>query len=53
MHTLSIEPTATLVALGLFAAFSLLLLGLTSNIRFTPLNWLMYQIIRRSGLFCR
>jgi O-antigen ligase len=45
MHTLSIEPTATLVVLGLFAAFSLLLLGLTSNIRFTPLNWLMYHIM--------
>ena len=45
MHTLSIEPTATLVVLGLFAAFSLLLLGLTSNIRHTPLNWLMYQIM--------
>jgi len=44
-HPLSIDPDATLVVLGLFTAFSLFLVGLTANIRYTPLNWLVYQII--------
>jgi hypothetical protein len=44
MHALSIDPDATLVVLGVFAAFALLLLGLMCTIRYTPLNWLMNQI---------
>ena len=38
---LSIAPASTAVALGLFVAFALLLLGLGRALRSVPLDWLM------------
>jgi O-antigen ligase len=44
-HALSIDAGATLVVLGLFAAFAIFLLGLTCTIRYTRLNRLMTHIM--------
>jgi O-antigen ligase len=44
-HSLSIDPGATLVALGLFIALSIFLIGLTCAIRYTSFEWLLNQIM--------
>jgi len=44
-HALSIDPGATLVALGLYVAFALLLLGLTSALPWMPVGWLLSRIM--------
>jgi hypothetical protein len=44
-RTLSIAPVHTWTALGLFAAFALLLLGLSRTIRNVSLSWLMGGLI--------
>ncbi len=44
-HALSLEPGATAVALGLFCAFALLLVGLVRMIRFVRLDWLLNQLM--------
>ncbi len=45
LHALSIAPPSTLVALTLFVAFSFLLLGLVSRLRFMSLEWLLNQVM--------
>jgi O-antigen ligase len=45
LHALSLAPRATLVALALFVAFSLLLLGLTGALRHMSLEWLLNQVM--------
>ena len=44
-HALSISPSTTLVALGLFVAFALLLVGLISAMRSLSLEWLVTQVM--------
>ncbi len=44
-HALSISPSATLVALALFIAFALLLVGLISAMRSLSLEWLVNQVM--------
>lgn len=44
-HALSIDPPFTAIALGLYVAFGLLLVGLTRAIRYVRLEWLMTQLI--------
>ncbi len=45
LHSLSLSWTSTLVALALFVAFSLLLLGLISGISSMSSDWLIHQIM--------
>lgn len=45
LHPLSISPPSTLVALTLFVAFSLLLLGLVGGLRATSQEWLLNQLM--------
>jgi hypothetical protein len=45
LHPLSLTPESTWTALALFAAFSLLLVGLTAAIREMRLDWLMNQMM--------
>lgn len=44
-HAASIDPSATLVALGLFIAFGLLLIGLTSALPWMPVDWLLARMM--------
>jgi O-antigen ligase len=44
-HALSIDPGFTAVALGLYVAFGLLLVGLTRAIRYVRLDWLITQLL--------
>lgn len=45
LHALSISPSSTLVALSLFVAFALLLVGLVSGLRHVSLEWLLNQVM--------
>lgn len=45
VHTLTIGPAATVAALLLFVAFALLLVGLSSAVRYMSLEWLVTQIM--------
>jgi len=44
-HALSIDPGATVVALGLYVAFALLLAGLTSALPWMPVDWLLARLM--------
>jgi O-antigen ligase len=44
-HSLSLDPPATAVALGLFLAFALLLLGLMRTLRYVNLDSLLNQLM--------
>ncbi|MGH9175201.1 MAG: O-antigen ligase family protein [Vicinamibacterales bacterium] len=45
VHALSIAPMSTLVVLGLFVAFALLLIGLSTGLRYMSLEWLVTQVM--------
>ncbi len=45
LHPLSIDPRSTLIVLMLLVAFSLLLIGLTSVLRYSSLEWLINQVM--------
>jgi O-antigen ligase len=45
LHPLSIDPTETAIALGLFLALALFLVGLVRAIRYLRLEWLVNQLL--------
>ena len=45
LRALSLDPRSTLVALALFVAFSLLLLGLMGGLRYMSQEWLLNQVM--------
>lgn len=45
LHSLSLDPSATLVALALYVAMALLCIGLTRAVRAVGLEWLVVQVM--------